>query len=91
MPTATQLKVAIIGGGPAGLGAAIALSEHEVTLYESKPEISEIGNGISVQRNTWRMLEALGAARNLTRDKLFRAPSGRDLEHRCVGRGAGWC
>ncbi|WOO82128.1 FAD-dependent monooxygenase sorC [Vanrija pseudolonga] len=90
-PTApTPPKVAIIGGGPAGLGTAIALGQAGLayTLYEAKPAISEIGNGISVQRNTWRMLEALGASRNLTRDKLFRAPSGHDLEHRNGHTGA---
>lgn len=80
-----KLRVAIIGGGPAGLGAAIALGRHSFvdwTLYEKKSEISEIGNGISIQPNTWRMLEKLGAARNISSDQFFRAASGKSLQHR---------
>lgn len=84
-PPTPSLKVAIIGGGPAGLGTAIALSKVpgvEWTLYEKKPEISEIGNGISIQPNTWRMLEKLGASRHLTTDHFFRPKDGHYLAHR---------
>ncbi|RSL80549.1 hypothetical protein CEP52_017369 [Fusarium oligoseptatum] len=82
---AKPLRVAIVGGGPAGLGAAIALSKHpfvEVVLYEKKPEISEIGNGLSIQRNTWRMLERLGASRHITADEVFRPRDGHVVQHR---------
>ncbi|RMJ02418.1 hypothetical protein CDV36_015313 [Fusarium kuroshium] len=82
---AKPLRVAIVGGGPAGLGAAIALSKHpfvEVALYEKKPEISEIGNGLSIQRNTWRMLERLGASRHITADEVFRPRDGHVVQHR---------
>ncbi|KAL2675767.1 hypothetical protein Neosp_011958 [[Neocosmospora] mangrovei] len=78
------LRVAIVGGGPAGLGAAIALSKHpfaEVVLYEKKPEISEIGNGLSIQRNTWRMLERLGASRHITANEVFRPRDGHVVQH----------
>lgn len=71
-----RLRVAIIGGGPGGLGAAIALSKLpfvDWTLYEKKPEISETGGGISLQRHTWKMLEWNGAARNIHPDDIFRA------------------
>lgn len=80
-----SLKVAIIGGGPAGLAAAIALSKLpsvDWKLYEKKPEISEIGNGISIQPNTWRMLEKLGASRHLKNDDFFRPLDGHFLQHR---------
>ena len=80
-----SLKVAIIGGGPAGLAAAIALSKRPFVdwkLYEKKPEISEIGNGISIQPNTWRMLEKLGASRHLRNDDFFRPLDGHFLQHR---------
>jgi salicylate hydroxylase len=80
-----KLKVAIIGGGPAGLGAAIAISKRPFVdwrLYEKKPEISEIGNGISIQPNTWRMLEKLGAAHHLRNDDFFRPLDGHYLQHR---------
>ncbi|KAI1325430.1 hypothetical protein F5Y16DRAFT_377982 [Xylariaceae sp. FL0255] len=79
-----SIKVAIIGGGPAGLGTAIELSKRpyiDWTLYEKKPEISEIGQGITLQRNTWRMLELLGAAHSLTPDQFFRSPNGHITQH----------
>ncbi len=80
-----KLKVAIIGGGPAGLAAAIALSKRSFIdwkLYEKKAEISAIGNGISIQPNTWRMLEKLGASHHLQNDDYFRPLDGHYLQHR---------
>lgn len=80
-----QLKVAIIGGGPAGLAAAIEMSKRpfiDWKLYEKKPEISEIGNGLSIQRNTWRMLEKMGATRHLRASDFFRPPDGHLMQHR---------
>ena len=59
------LHVAIVGGGPAGLGAAIALSalpNIDVSLYERAKELREIGAGIRIGYNCWRVLELLGAA-----------------------------
>jgi len=66
MPTATppNLRVAIIGGGPGGLGTAIALSalpNVEVSLYEQARELREIGAGINIGFNCWKVLELLGA------------------------------
>lgn len=58
------LRIAIIGGGPGGLGAAIALStlpNVELTLYEQAHELREIGAGIRIGYNCWRVLELLGA------------------------------
>ncbi|ERT01303.1 hypothetical protein HMPREF1624_02546 [Sporothrix schenckii ATCC 58251] len=88
-------KVAIIGGGPGGLAAAIALTQLnekqyrqglpalvEWTLYEKKPRISETGGGISIQRHTWRMLELLGVADRVDARDVFRAADGRNVEHR---------
>ncbi|KAI0827792.1 hypothetical protein F5Y06DRAFT_283550 [Hypoxylon sp. FL0890] len=74
-PSPRKLKVAIIGGGPAGLATAIELSKLKFVdwkLYEKKPAISEIGTGITIQRNTWRMLELMGAAQNLSTEDFFR-------------------
>ncbi|KAI1611374.1 salicylate hydroxylase [Exophiala viscosa] len=59
------LRVAIIGGGPAGLGAAIALSklpDVEVSLFERAEELREFGAGIRIGYNCWRVLELLEAA-----------------------------
>lgn len=80
-----QLKVAIIGGGPAGLAAAIEMSKRSYIdwkLYEKKDEISEIGNGLTIQRNTWRMLERLGAAHHLHTSDFFRPLDGHLVQHR---------
>lgn len=79
------LKVAIIGGGPAGLGAAIELSKRpfiDWTLYEKKPVISEISNGLTIQRNTWRMLEHMGAAQHIKEEDFFRPTDGHHIQHR---------
>lgn len=74
-----RLKVAIIGGGPGGLGAAIALNKLSFvdwTLYEKKLVISETGGGISLQPHTWKMLRWNGAAKNINPDDYFRSPTG---------------
>jgi salicylate hydroxylase len=58
-------SIAIIGGGPGGLATAISLSKLpflSVTLYEQNPEPREIGAGISLGYNAWKILELLGAA-----------------------------
>ncbi|KAH8817434.1 salicylate hydroxylase [Xylogone sp. PMI_703] len=59
------IKVAICGGGPAGLGAAIALSalpNIEISLFEQAKELREIGAGIRIGYNCWKVLGLLGAA-----------------------------
>ncbi|CAK39155.1 FAD/NAD(P)-binding domain-containing protein [Aspergillus niger] len=52
-----KLRVAIIGAGPAGLGAAIEFAKLpfvELRVYEQARELREVGAGISIQQNTWR-------------------------------------
>lgn len=59
----SKIRVAIIGGGPGGLGAAIALSSLpsiEVSLFERAAELKEIGAGIRIGPNCWRVLDLLG-------------------------------
>ncbi|KAF3039469.1 hypothetical protein E8E11_007187 [Didymella keratinophila] len=59
------LKVAIVGGGPGGLGTAIALSKIpnvETTIYEQASVLREVGAGISIGSNSWKVLDLLGAA-----------------------------
>ncbi|KAL4872917.1 hypothetical protein BDV12DRAFT_192850 [Aspergillus spectabilis] len=61
----TLTSVAIIGGGPGGLGAAISLSQLpflQVTLFEKNPEPREAGAGISLSTNAWKVLDLLGAS-----------------------------
>ncbi|KAL4744795.1 hypothetical protein BDW72DRAFT_199244 [Aspergillus terricola var. indicus] len=87
-PFPQRLKVAIIGGGPAGLGAAIELARLpfvDWTLYEKKPQISETGGGISLQAQTWRLLEHNGAAKNIRSADFFRSEEGL-IEQRRNGR-----
>lgn len=80
-----KLKVAIIGAGPAGLGAAIEFSKLpfvEFRIYEQARVLREIGTGISIQRNTWRMLDVMGAYNNIDPNGIFRAPDGYAVQHR---------
>ena len=73
------MKVAIIGGGPGGLGAAIELSRLsfvDCELYEKKPTISETGGGISLQPHTWKLLELNDTARFICDDDFFRHEDG---------------
>ncbi|WYZ36211.1 hypothetical protein EsH8_XI_000094 [Colletotrichum jinshuiense] len=67
--TSTNLRVAIVGAGPGGLATAIALSavpNVEVTVYEQATKLREIGSGITIGLNGWRVLELLGAADAVT-------------------------
>jgi salicylate hydroxylase len=55
-------RIAIIGGGIAGLAAALALHRRgvEVAVYEQAGAISEIGAGVQMTPNAMRALRALG-------------------------------
>ena len=56
------MKVAIIGGGIAGLGFALGLHARGIAcdVYESVPEVREMGVGITLLPHATRELEALG-------------------------------
>lgn len=65
----SKLRIAIVGGGPGGLATAIALSrlpQVEVRIYEQAHELREVGAGISIGSNSWKVLELLGVADTLT-------------------------
>ena len=55
-------KVAIAGSGVAGLATAIQLAKAgvDVDVFESKPELSALGSGITLQGNALRAFGALG-------------------------------
>ena len=57
-------QVTVIGGGIGGLSAALALSQRgaQVIVLERAPEITEVGAGIQISPNGWRVLQALGVA-----------------------------
>lgn len=64
----SHLKIAIIGGGPGGLASAIALAgvpDVQVKLYERSQELREVGAGISIGHNSWKVLQLLGVADSL--------------------------
>jgi len=55
-------EITVIGGGIGGLSAALAAARRgaKVTVLEQAPEITEMGAGIQVSPNGWRVLHALG-------------------------------
>ncbi|KAG2492707.1 hypothetical protein HYH03_009120 [Edaphochlamys debaryana] len=61
-----QLDIAVVGGGPAGLAAALALlaaaPEAKVKVFEAAPAYREQGAGVLVQANGGRALEAIDPA-----------------------------
>ncbi|RAK96507.1 FAD-dependent oxidoreductase, partial [Aspergillus ibericus CBS 121593] len=83
--TPPKLRVAVIGAGPAGLGAAIEFSKLpfvDLRIYEQARELREIGAGISIQQNTWRMLDVFGVYDNVDPKDLFRPADGHAVQHR---------
>ncbi|KAL1853085.1 hypothetical protein Plec18170_005667 [Paecilomyces lecythidis] len=79
------IKVAVIGGGPAGLGAAIELNKLpfvDWNVYEQATAIREIGAGISIQPSTWRLLEVMGAAKNFHSKNIYRPRDNHAVQHR---------
>jgi salicylate hydroxylase len=57
-------EVTVVGGGIGGLAAALALAGRgaRVTVLEQAPAITEVGAGIQISPNGWRVLQALGVA-----------------------------
>jgi len=55
-------KIAIIGCGPAGLSAAIALHDkwHEVSLFERFEQAGPVGSGLMLQPTGLAVLERFG-------------------------------
>jgi salicylate hydroxylase len=58
---ARKLRIAVIGGGIGGLTAARALLRRglEVHVYESSPELGEIGAGVALGPNAMKALRSL--------------------------------
>lgn len=66
---ATELSVAVIGGGIGGLAAALSLLRAgiDVRVYEQAAALGEVGAGIQISPNASRLLHRLGLAEALTR------------------------
>ncbi|KAK6357725.1 hypothetical protein TWF718_002034 [Orbilia javanica] len=69
---ATSLRIIIIGGGIAGLAAAIGLTltGHSVTIFEAVSSIKEVGAGIQIAPNASRILERFGVLDEVLRDGI---------------------
>ncbi len=75
MTERTKLQVAIVGGGIAGLTAAIALKSHagiDVQIYERASKLQEIGASIALGPNGLRTLDRLGIHNALDESIAFR-------------------
>jgi salicylate hydroxylase len=61
-PANRPVKVAIVGAGIGGLAAACALRQRgfEVEVYERAPELGEVGAGVQIGPNSFKVLRALG-------------------------------
>ncbi|HET7048798.1 MAG TPA: FAD-dependent monooxygenase [Solirubrobacteraceae bacterium] len=62
-------RVAIIGGGIGGAiaGCALAQAGLEVSIYESAPELKEIGAGVALHPNAMRVLKMIGVEHQVRR------------------------
>ena len=78
--------VLIIGGGIGGLGAALALSRKGVASHviEQAAEFKEIGAGIQLGPNVFRMFEVLGITEELNKLAVF--PQGLEMRDSMSGK-----
>jgi 2-polyprenyl-6-methoxyphenol hydroxylase-like FAD-dependent oxidoreductase len=65
--------ILIAGGGIGGLSAALALAQdgHRVTVLEQSPAFGEVGAGIQLGPNTFRMFEYLGLTDAISKVAYF--------------------
>jgi 2-polyprenyl-6-methoxyphenol hydroxylase-like FAD-dependent oxidoreductase len=77
---ASDLRVAIVGGGIGGLSLALALRERGVAaeVYEQAPQLTEIGAAIALSANATReyarlgLLDELAAASTIPTELIYR-------------------
>ena len=68
-----QMPVLIVGGGIGGLAAALALARKGIRtqVIEQAPEFKEVGAGIQLGPNVFRMFEELGLTEAVSRFAVF--------------------
>ena len=73
MKSADSRSAIVVGGGIGGLAAALALAQKgiAVRLFEQAPEFREIGAGIQLGPNVFRMFECLGITDDVTEFAVF--------------------
>jgi 3-hydroxybenzoate 6-monooxygenase len=73
MGTADKRSVIVVGGGIGGLAAALALAQKgiAVRVLEQAPEFKEIGAGIQLGPNVFRMFECLGLTDEIKESAVF--------------------
>ncbi|HXF88707.1 MAG TPA: 3-hydroxybenzoate 6-monooxygenase [Xanthobacteraceae bacterium] len=85
MTTNGKQPVLIVGGGIAGLGTALALSRKGIPSHviEQAPEFKEIGAGIQLGPNVFRMFEYLGLTEEMNKWAVF--PEGLEFRDSMTG------
>jgi salicylate hydroxylase len=85
MNASGRRPVLIVGGGIAGLGTALALARKGVPSHviEQAPEFKEIGAGIQLGPNVFRMFEYLGLTEEMNKWAVF--PEGLEFRDSMTG------
>lgn len=95
---APDLKIAVVGGGIAGLAFALGLQQRGLAcdVYEGAPEVKELGVGITLLPHAIRELDALGLLGELeaiaieNRESVFFNRWGQYVYSEARGRHAGY-
>jgi len=75
------LNIAVVGAGIAGLTAVIALARagHTVQLFESAPQLGDVGAGITLAPNAMRGLDYIGVGNAIVETGM--EPSTQTIDH----------